>query len=117
VIAGMKDGVARLRAKKIKVIGGTLPTALGSTSAAHGSPEVDKERRAINDFIRAAGSFDAVADFDAATLDSETGGLKPPYQPNSTVGGPGDKLHPNRAGYMAMGNAVDPAFFAVAKKK
>jgi hypothetical protein len=23
------------------------------------------------------------------------------------MGGPGDKLHPNRAGYLAMGNAVD----------
>ncbi len=117
VIAGLKDGVARLRAQKIKVIGGTLVTALGSTSAAHGSPEVDKERRTINDFIRSAGSFDGVADFDAATLDAATGGLKPEYQPNSTVGGPGDKLHPNRAGYMAMAGAVDPTLFAAPKKK
>jgi lysophospholipase L1-like esterase len=23
------------------------------------------------------------------------------------VGGPGDKLHPNRAGYAAMGNGID----------
>jgi lysophospholipase L1-like esterase len=111
VIAGFKDGVAKLRAQKIKVIGGTLPTALGSTSAAHGSPEVDKERRAINDYVRAAGSFDGVADFDAATLDRATGGLKAEYQPNSTTGGPGDKLHPNRAGYTAMANAIDPALF------
>jgi hypothetical protein len=22
-------------------------------------------------------------------------------------GGPGDKLHPNRAGYLAMGNSID----------
>jgi len=29
------------------------------------------------------------------------------FQPNSTTGGPGDKLHPNRAGYEAMGRAVD----------
>jgi lysophospholipase L1-like esterase len=33
--------------------------------------------------------------------------LKPAFQPNSTTGGAGDKLHPNRAGYQAMGNAVD----------
>jgi lysophospholipase L1-like esterase len=116
VIAGLKDGVARLRAKKIKVIGGTLTTAFGSASAIHGSPEVDKERREINDFIRAAGSFDGVVDFDAATLDTASGGLKPEYQPNSTVGGPGDKLHPNRAGYTAMANAVDPALFAPARR-
>ena len=114
VIEGMKDGVGKMHAKQIKVIGGTLTTALGSTSTAHGSPEVDKERRAINDFIRTAGSFDGVADFDAATLDPATGGLKPEYQPNSTIGGPGDKLHPNRAGYQAMANAVDAALVAPA---
>ena len=27
--------------------------------------------------------------------------------PDSTTGGPGDKLHPNRAGYLAMGLAID----------
>ena len=46
-------------------------------------------------------------DFDAATLDSATGEIKAMYQPNSSVGGPGDKLHPNRAGYAAMANAID----------
>jgi hypothetical protein len=33
--------------------------------------------------------------------------LRPEFVPPSTMGGPGDKLHPNRAGYLAMGNAVD----------
>jgi hypothetical protein len=27
--------------------------------------------------------------------------------PESTTGGAGDKLHPNRAGYLAMGNSID----------
>jgi lysophospholipase L1-like esterase len=27
--------------------------------------------------------------------------------PNSCIGGPGDKLHPNRIGYQAMAAAVD----------
>jgi lysophospholipase L1-like esterase len=40
-------------------------------------------------------------------LSVRRGELKPEYQPNSTIGGPGDKLHPNRAGYAAMGSAVD----------
>jgi lysophospholipase L1-like esterase len=48
-----------------------------------------------------------VIDFDAATLDPKTGELKAEFQPNSTIGGPGDKLHPNRAGYAAMGRAID----------
>jgi len=33
--------------------------------------------------------------------------LKAEFVPESTTGGPGDKLHPNRAGYVAMGNAID----------
>ncbi len=41
-----------------------------------------------------------------------TGGLRAAFQPNSTTGGPGDRLHPNRAGYQAMGNAVDLGLFA-----
>jgi hypothetical protein len=53
-----------------------------------------------------------VIDFDAVTLDPKTGELKTEYQPNSSTGGPGDKLHPNRAGYMAMGLSVDPKVIA-----
>jgi lysophospholipase L1-like esterase len=51
--------------------------------------------------------FDGVIDFDAATRDPRTGGLRPEFQPNSSIGGPGDGLHPNRAGYLAMAHAVD----------
>jgi lysophospholipase L1-like esterase len=111
VIAGMRRGVATLREKLpgIRVIGATVTTALGSTSAAHGFAEQDQKRRALNDFIRNSGVFDAVADFDGATLDSATGQLKPEFVPDSTTGGPGDKLHPNRAGYVAMAGAIDLA--------
>ena len=108
VIAGMRDGVARLRARGVRVIGATITSALGYTGAS-GTPEADARRLAINAFIRTPGSFDAVADFDAATVDSNTGGLRAAFQPNSSTGGAGDKLHPNRAGYLAMGNAVDLA--------
>jgi hypothetical protein len=31
--------------------------------------------------------------------------------PESTTGGAGDKLHPNRAGYLAMGMAIDLDLF------
>jgi hypothetical protein len=48
-----------------------------------------------------------VADFDAVTLDPETGGMRAEFVPESTTGGPGDKLHPNRVGYLAMGMAID----------
>ncbi|MBV8752767.1 MAG: lysophospholipase [Hyphomicrobiales bacterium] len=109
VEAGMKEIVARLRAKVpgVRVIGATLTSALGSSNAAHGFPEQDEKRKALNEFIRTSGLFDGVADFDKATLDAQTGGIKAEFIPESTTGGPGDKLHPNRAGYLAMGMAID----------
>ena len=106
---GMKDIVGRIRARRpdLRIIGATVTTALGATNAAHGFPEQDQKRRALNDFIRSSGLFDGVADFDKATLDAQTGSLKPEFVPESTTGGPGDKLHPNRTGYLAMGMAID----------
>ncbi len=110
VVAGYREGVAKLRAKLpgVRVIGGTLTSIVGTTSAAHMPPDVEQKRRALNAFIRdSKGLFDGVVDFDAATVDPATGGMRAEYVPNSTIGGPGDGLHPNRAGYSAMGNAVD----------
>ena len=108
-IAAMSDGVARIRARipGVRVIGATAATALGSSSAAHGFAEQDDKRRALNEFIRTSGAFDAIAEFDQATLDVATGQLRPEFVPESTTGGPGDKLHPNRLGYQAMGMAID----------
>ena len=89
-----------------------MVSALGSSSAAHGFPEQDAKRKVLNDFIRTSGTFDGVIDFDKTTLDPQSGGLKPEFVPDSTTGGPGDKLHPNRTGYLAMGQAIDLNLFA-----
>jgi lysophospholipase L1-like esterase len=113
VITAIKDGVARMRAKwpNIRIIGATVTSALGSSSAAHGFPEQDAKRKALNDFIRTSDTFDGVVDFDKAALDLQSGGLKPEFIPESTTGGPGDKLHPNRTGYLAMGGSIDLDLF------
>ncbi len=105
---GIKGLVARLRAAlpHVRVIGATLVSAFGSSNPAHGSAEEDTARKAVNDFIRGSKLFDGVVDFDAATLDPQTGSLKPEYVPDSSIGGPGDRLHPNRAGYQAMGASI-----------
>ena len=110
VFAGMKDGVTRLRAKLpgVRVIAGTLTSIVGTTSPAHLPPEIEQKRRALNTMIRESkGLFDGVIDFDRATVDPATGAMRPEFVPGSTIGGPGDGLHPNRAGYLAMGDAVD----------
>ncbi len=105
----MRDFVDKLRARipAVKLYMGTLTSAVNSTNGGYGAPAVEEKRRAYNQFIRSAGIFDGVIDFDAATIDRNTGELKAEFQPNSTTGGPGDKLHPNRAGYAAMGQAID----------
>jgi lysophospholipase L1-like esterase len=116
IVAGFKEGVRRLRARGgLTIVGATITSSLGATSAS-GSPENDARRKTINEFIRTGGLFDAVADFDAATLDPATGAMKAAFQPNSTTGGPGDKLHPNRAGYQAMASAIDIRLLAPSKK-
>jgi lysophospholipase L1-like esterase len=109
VEAGVKDVVDRLRGKihGIKVIGATLTPNLTSTNPDHGSPEEDAKVRAYNDFVRSTKLFDGVADFNKVTVDTATGQMKPEFIPDSTIGGPGDKLHPNRAGYAAMAATID----------
>jgi len=112
VIAGLTEGAGRMRAAGLTVIGGTLPPSLNSTREIYGTPETDRRRRLVNDFIRTTDVFDAFVDFEAATMDPATGAIRAAFQPDSTLGGPADRLHPNRAGYLAMGDAVDLAFFA-----
>jgi len=109
VVASLKDTVARIRAKRpdMRLLGATVTTALGSSNANHGFPEQDEKRKGLNEFIRTSGLFDGVVDFDKAVLDPQTGGLKAEFIPDSTAGGPGDKLHPNRTGYFTMGMAID----------
>ncbi len=110
VIAGLKQGVAALRAKLpgVRVLGATLTSIVGTTSPAHVPPEVERRRQAVNAFVRdSKGLFDGLVDFDKATVDPASGAMRAEYIPGSTIGGVGDGLHPNRAGYLAMGDAVD----------
>jgi lysophospholipase L1-like esterase len=108
VIAGLTEGVRRMHAKGLKVIGATITSSLGySLDSTTGTPATDAKRQATNAFIRNSGIYDGVADFDAVTIDHTTGQLSPEFVPDSTKGGPGDMLHPNRAGYQAMANSVN----------
>jgi len=108
VIDGMKEIIRRVHARGIKIIGATLTPSAGTAFGLYGTPETDAKRREVNDFIRNSGMFDGVADFSAATEDpANPGHLLPAYDTQSSVGGPGDHLHPNRAGFLAMARAVN----------
>ena len=110
VIAGMEEIADRVHDAGIPIIGATLTPSGGAEDglANYGTAETDAQRRGVNDFIRTSGVLDAVVDFAAATEDpADTSRLLPAYDTNTSVGGPGDHLHPNRAGFLAMGSAFD----------
>ena len=60
---------------------------------------------AVNEWIRTAGAFDAVIDFDKGLRDPEHPGRMLPVWDN------GDHLHPSDAGYNRMGDLIDLALF------
>ena len=105
----MRGGAACIRARipGVRAVGATVVSALGATNAAHGFAEQDQKRQQLNEFIRALGVFDGVADFDKVVTDPQSGAMRAAFVPDNTVGGPGDKLHPNRLGDMAMGGVID----------
>jgi lysophospholipase L1-like esterase len=90
--------VARAHARGVCVIGSTITPYAGSGYYAPQAANED-DRQAYNRFVRESGVFDGVADFDAA--------LRDPARPDHLLKAyDNDGLHPNRAGYQAMADAV-----------
>jgi lysophospholipase L1-like esterase len=79
------------------VVGATMTPFMG---AGYSSPEKELIREGANEFIRRSGEFDAVIDFDKVTRDPDNPTMFLPRYDS------GDHLHPNDAGYQAMGDAV-----------
>ena len=73
--------------------------------AGYASPQGEQIRQAVNQWIRTSGAFDAVIDFDKITRDPAKPSMFLPAYDS------GDHLHPNDAGYKAMGSAVDLSLF------
>ena len=109
VATAMVMVVGRLKELRpgIRVVGATLPSAFGATLPAYGGRLQDQKRRALNEFIRQGGLFDMYMDFDTGLTDPATGKLRSEFVPNSTRGGEGDGLHPNRLGKLRMVEVMD----------
>jgi lysophospholipase L1-like esterase len=97
--------IARAHAHGIRVFGATI-TPYGGSAYYHPFPSNEADRQAINAWIRAAGHFDGVVDFDAMVRDPEHPDR---FLPAFDCG---DHLHPSPAGYKAMGDAVPLSWFA-----
>ena len=68
ILAAYEQIVVRAHARGIRVIGATILPYVGSDFY-HPGPRSEADRQAVNAWIRAAGHFDAVVDFDKVTRD------------------------------------------------
>ncbi len=104
IIAGYKQLIERAHMAGLRIVAGTLTpfedTFKGGPLEGYYSPDKEKEREAVNAFIR-SGAFDGMIDFDAIARDPAN-----PRHIKSEFDS-GDHLHPNDAGYKAMAEAVD----------
>jgi lysophospholipase L1-like esterase len=108
VLQAYQQIIARAHAHGMHVYGATITPYVGS-GYYHPGPLSESDRQTVNQWIRAAGHFDAVIDFDDVVRDPQhPDRLLPAYDC-------GDHLHPSPAGYKAMADAVPLNLFATAK--
>jgi lysophospholipase L1-like esterase len=105
IIAALRQLAVRAHARRLKIFCATLTPFEGTTIPGYFSLDGEMKREAINEFIRTTRMFDGVIDFDKA--------VRSPSHPTQMLPlyDSGDHLHPNDAGYKAMGDAVDLSLF------
>lgn len=110
VISGNRQLISHAHGLRIRVIGATIPPFEHALfrdpfSGRIYTPEKDKVRQELNDWIRNSGEFDAVVDLDKVVRDpSHPAQLLPAYYS-------GDHLHVNDAGNAAQANAFPIELF------
>jgi lysophospholipase L1-like esterase len=108
VIAGIKDIVARVKQKGIKIIGVTI---IPRDSVVPGIPDTGwndaktKIRNEVNDWIRTQAGFDGVLDFDRLVRDRGNPDII------NLAYDCGDGIHPSPFGYFLLGKSVDLGLF------
>jgi lysophospholipase L1-like esterase len=102
IIAGYRQMIARAHARGVKIYGATITPYEG---AGTDTPAGEQVRQTVNTWIRAAGNFDGVLDFDAVWRD--------PAHPTRIREGfhAGDHLHGSDAGYRALAASIDLSLF------
>jgi lysophospholipase L1-like esterase len=108
VISGLKEIVARVRARGLKIIGVTIVPRHNVVPVAANTGWNDaktKVRNEVNAWIRGGGAFDAVIDFDRVVRSADN-----PDVLNVTYNC-GDGIHPSPLGYFQMGKSVDLNLF------
>jgi len=102
LIAAYEQLAVRAQAHGIKVYGATI---LPCAPSFYYTPELERERQAINQWIRTTRALDAVLDFDAALRDPKTPTQLSPAAESS------DHLHPEKLGYKVLAEAIPLRLF------
>lgn len=108
ITAAMQQIIDRVHARGLKIAGGTL-FPLARPDLARWTRQMEEQRLAVNAWIRTQATYDRVIDFDRLM----SGG--PVYDGNQSLKPEfacDDNVHPNAAGYRAMGEFVDLALFS-----
>jgi lysophospholipase L1-like esterase len=93
LINAYKDFIAKARKQGLKIYGGTITPMKGSD---YFNEDHEKYRQAVNKWIMTSGEFDAVIDMSKVIANPDDAEqILPSFQ--------FDTLHPNAAGYKAMG--------------
>lgn len=113
VTAAMQLVIDRVHARGLRIVAGTL-FPLARPDIARWPREMDAQRLAVNDWIRTRANFDGVTDFDrlmsGGPVYDGSQSLKPQFVCD-------DNVHPNVAGYRAMGEFVDLSLFNTSTRK
>lgn len=105
VIAAYRQLIARAHARGIKIIGCTLNPFEGVDIPGYYSETKETNRQEVNQWIRTAGAFDGVIDFDQVLRDPDHRSRLASRFASQ------DHLHPTDAGYRAMADAIDLSLF------
>lgn len=102
LITAYRQMIDRAHARGLRIYGATLTPCEGDALM---TAEGEAKRKVVNQWIRTGGMFDGVIDFDAVVRD--------PAAPTKIKAefDSGDHLHPNDAGYKAMGESIDLSLF------
>ncbi len=101
MIAGLNQMAIRAKARGIAIYGATLLTFENETFQPGFYTEAgEATRKAVNEWIRTAGAFDAVLDFEQVLRDP---GHPTQMLPRYDVG---DHLHPSDLGYLTLGDSI-----------
>jgi lysophospholipase L1-like esterase len=103
IIAGYEAIIDRVHAAGVPIYGATLTPWKSSTAW---TPAGEAKRAAVNHWIQTSGAFDSVIDFAKVIQNPQDPQLIDPKYDS------GDHIHPNDAGYSAMGDSINLKLFA-----